>query len=250
MQSPYLILSDPIYQDHASEDLPVLVKGLTLTRDEDTVYINSVIMARMKSLTSRQQEILRFLQDYGEREGFPPTIAEIARGIGVNSAHGVREQLRALERKGAIELIPNAARGIRLLLTPERDLSELPIIGQVAAGQPILAEQHIIGHCRLDPAIFHHRADYMLLVRGMSMRDAGILDGDLLGVRRTQEARNGQIVVARLHDEVTVKTLRLKGSLAYLEPANPDFSPIIVDLKKQELCIEGVMAGLVRTRSD
>jgi len=205
-------------------------------------------MLSMKPLTPRQQEILRFIQDYGEREGFPPTITEIARAIGVSSAHGVREQLRALARKGAIELIPNAARGIRLLQA--ENSYELPIIGQVAAGQPMLAEQHIIGHCRLDPRIFRQRADYLLQVRGMSMRDAGILDGDLLGVRRTPEARSGQIVVARLHDEVTVKTLRLKGSLAYLEPANPDFSPIVVDLEKQELCIEGVMAGLIRPRVD
>lgn len=202
----------------------------------------------MKPLTPRQQEILRFIQDHGEREGFPPTITEIARAIGVSSAHGVREQLRALARKGAIELIPNAARGIRLLQA--ENSYELPIVGQVAAGQPILAEQHIIGHCRLDPRIFRQRADYLLQVRGMSMRDAGILDGDLLGVRRTPEARGGQIVVARLHDEVTVKTLRLAGSLAYLEPANPDFSPIVVDLEKQELCIEGVMAGLIRPRVD
>jgi len=207
-------------------------------------------MVSMKPLTPRQQEILRFIQDYGEREGFPPTITEIARAIGVSSAHGVREQLRALARKGAIELIPNAARGIRLLQTQAEDFYELPIIGQVAAGQPVLAEQHVIGHCRLDPRIFHQRADYLLQVRGMSMRDAGIWDGDLLGVRRTPEARSGQIVVARLHDEVTVKTLQLKGSLAYLEPANPDFSVIVVDMEKQELCIEGVMAGLIRPRVD
>jgi len=207
-------------------------------------------MVSMKPLTPRQQEILRFIQDYGEREGFPPTITEIARAIGVSSAHGVREQLRALARKGAIELIPNAARGIRLLQTQAEDFYELPIIGQVAAGQPVLAEQHVIGHRRLDPRIFHQRADYLLQVRGMSMRDAGIWDGDLLGVRRTPEARSGQIVVARLHDEVTVKTLQLKGSLAYLEPANPDFSVIVVDMEKQELCIEGVMAGLIRPRVD
>lgn len=207
-------------------------------------------MVSMKPLTSRQREILQFIQDNTEQEGFPPTIAEIARAIGVSSAHGVREQLRALARKGAIELIPNAARGIRLLRPQEKDLYELPIIGQVAAGQPILAEQHVIGHCRLDPDIFRQKADYLLQVRGMSMRDAGILDGDLLGVRRTPEARSGQIVVARLHDEVTVKILRLHGSVACLEPANPDFAPIIVDLEKQELCIEGVMAGLIRTQVD
>jgi repressor LexA len=204
----------------------------------------------MKSLTPRQQEILDVIRDYALREGLPPTIAEIARLIGVNSPHGVREQLRALARKGAIALIPNAARGIRILQPTEVEAAELPIVGRVAAGQPLLAEAHVIGHCRMDLGVFHLRPDYLLRVRGMSMRDAGILDGDLLGVHRTLEARSGQIVVARLHDEVTVKTLRLQGSQAILEPANPDFSPMVVDLETQELSIEGVMAGLIRTRAD
>lgn len=204
----------------------------------------------MKPLTPRQQQILDFIRDFAAQEGFPPTIAEIARAIDVSSPHGVREHLRALARKGVIELTPNASRGIRLLQNAAAGWYALPIIGQVAAGQPILAEQHVIGQCRLDPNLFPRRPDYLLKVRGMSMRDLGILDGDLLAVQRTPEARSGQIVVARLYDEVTVKTLRLKGAKAYLEPANPDFQPIVVDLEREELCIEGVMAGLIRAGSD
>jgi repressor LexA len=203
----------------------------------------------MKTPTSRQQDILQFIQNYAEQEGCPPTIAEIARAIGVNSAHGVREQLRALARKGAIALMPGIPRGIRLLQRPSETVS-LPIIGHVAAGQPILSEPHIAGQCRIDPRLFSRRPDYLLKVRGLSMRDAGILDGDLLAVHRTPEARSGQIVVARLRDEVTVKTLRLMGNRAVLEPAHPDFAPLVVDLEREELCIEGVMAGLVRTRGD
>ncbi|NJD05957.1 MAG: transcriptional repressor LexA [Methylococcaceae bacterium] len=203
----------------------------------------------MKHLTARQQQLLQFLKDYSAREGFPPTIAEITRALQVRSPHGIREQLQALARKGAIELIPNAARGIRILLEAPPDADALPIIGRVAAGQPILALPHVIGHCRIEPALFKGRPDYLLEVRGMSMRDAGILDGDLLAVRRTPEARSGQIVVARLHDEVTVKTLRLQGSSLWLEPANPEFSPISVDPERDDFCIEGVMAGLIRHRA-
>lgn len=204
----------------------------------------------MKPLTRRQQEILDFIQAYGEREGFPPTIAEIACGIGVNSPNGVREQLQALARKGVIELTSNAARGIRLLQPNPPGMDALPIIGQVAAGQPILSEQHIIGHCRISPEIFRSQPDYLLQVRGMSMRDVGILDGDLLGVRRTCEARDGQIVVARLHDEVTVKVLRRLASGIRLEPANPDYTAIIPDGENMDFHIEGVMAGLIRTHGD
>jgi repressor LexA len=204
----------------------------------------------MKPLTQRQQQLLQFLQDYSNREGFPPTIAEMMRALGVASPHGVRQQLQALARKEAIELIPNAARGIRLLSEVASEQDSLAIIGRVAAGQPILATEHVVGHCRIDADLFRNKPDYLLEVRGMSMRDAGILDGDLLAVRRTPQARSGQIVVARLQDEVTVKTLRLHGSMALLEPANPDFSPIEVDLTRDELCIEGVMVGLIRNRAE
>lgn len=202
----------------------------------------------MPSLTARQQQLLQFLKDYTAREGFPPTIAEIAQALQVRSPHGVREHLQALARKGAIELTANAARGIRVLVEDGPDADALPIVGRVAAGQPILAQPHVVGHCRIEPALFKGRPDYLLEVRGLSMRDAGILDGDLLAVRRTPEARNGQIVVARLHDEVTVKTLRLQGSSVLLEPANPAFSPIVVDPERDDFCIEGVMVGLIRHR--
>jgi repressor LexA len=201
----------------------------------------------MKPLTPRQQEILEFIQQFIEQEGFPPTLVEITRAMGLKSPHGVREQLQALARKGAIELIPAASRGIRLLnKTPDRDA--LPLIGKVAAGRPVMTEAHIEKYCRLGPELFQNKADYLLRVQGMSMRDAGILDGDFLAVRHTSEARSGQIVVARIHDEVTVKTLRLTGSIAYLDPANPDFPVIAVDLAKQDLAIEGVVVGVIRTR--
>lgn len=200
----------------------------------------------MKSITPRQQEILEFIRQFIEQEGFPPTLAEMTRALGLKSPHGVREQLQALARKGAIELIPSASRGIRLLnRTLGRDL--LPLIGKVAAGRPVMTEAHIEKHCRLGPELFQHKADYLMRVQGMSMRDAGILDGDLLVVASAAEARSGQIVVARIHDEVTVKTLRIEGSLAHLEPSNSDYPVITVDLDKQELCIEGVVVGVIRT---
>lgn len=200
----------------------------------------------MKPLTARQQEILDCIRRSVEEEGFPPTIAEIAVAIGVSSPHGVREQLRALARKGAIELIPSASRGIRLLAKAEEP--GLPLLGKVAAGRPLMTDAQVERHCRLGPELFEHKGDYLLRVQGLSMRDAGILDGDLLVVQRELEARSGQIVVARLDDEVTVKRLRLDGAIAYLEPANPEFSVIAVDLGRQQLCIEGIVVGVIRTR--
>lgn len=201
----------------------------------------------MRHLTSRQQEILEFIRQFLEQEGFPPTVAEIMRAMGLKSPHGVREQLQALARKGAIELIPSTSRGIRLLNRAQEDGS-WPLIGKVAAGRPVMTEAHIEKYCRLGPDLFQNKVDYLLRVQGTSMRDAGILDGDLLVVRYTSEARSGQIVVARIHDEVTVKTLRLADSMAYLEPANPEFPVISVDLAKQDLAIEGVVVGVIRTR--
>ncbi|WKJ92473.1 transcriptional repressor LexA [Methylomonas montana] len=198
----------------------------------------------MKPLTDRQQEILNFIERTLQQEGFPPTIAEIADAFGVRSTNSIRGHLQALARKGAIELVPAASRGIRLLKpTPDQGL---PLVGRVAAGQPILAEEHIERYCRLGPELFDNRADYLLRVQGMSMRDAGILDGDLLAVQRTPEARDGQIVIARIHDEATVKRLRLDGAKAFLEPANPDFSVIEVDLEREPLAIEGVVVGVIR----
>jgi repressor LexA len=201
----------------------------------------------MKPITPRQLEILEFIRQFIEQEGLPPTLAEITHALGLKSPHGIREQLQALARKGAIELIPSASRGIRLL-NKAPDQNALPLIGKVAAGRPVMTEAHIEQYCRLGPELFQHKADYLLRVQGSSMRDAGILDGDLLVVQHMAEARSGQVVVARIHDEVTVKTLRVDGSLAYLEPSNPDFPVIIVDLTKQDLCIEGVVVGVIRTR--
>lgn len=201
----------------------------------------------MKPLTDRQQEILNFIERTLQQEGFPPTIAEIADAFSMRSTNSIRGHLQALARKGAIELVPAASRGIRLLKpTPDPDQG-LPLVGRVAAGQPILAEQNIERYCRLGPELFNNRADYLLRVQGMSMRDAGILDGDLLAVQRTSEARNGQIVIARIQDEATVKRLRLDGAKAFLEPANPDFSVIEVDLQRETLAIEGVVVGVIRS---
>ncbi len=199
----------------------------------------------MKPLTDRQQEILSFIEQFIAQDGFPPTIAEIAAAFGVRSTNSVRGHLQALARKGVIELVPAASRGIRLLRPAAAQ--GLPLIGRVAAGKPILAEEHIERYCQLGPELFEHRADYLLRVHGMSMRDAGILDGDLLAVQRTPEARNGQIVVARIDDEATVKRLRLQDHWAYLEPANPDFDAIPIDLSRQTLAIEGIVVGVIRT---
>jgi len=194
-----------------------------------------------ENLTPRQAQILQLIRDAIEAAGYPPTRAEIARQLGFRSANAAEDHLRALERKGMITIEAGAARGIRLT-----EGLGIPLIGRVAAGQPILAEAHIQSRHQIDPGLFRPRADYLLKVRGMSMRDAGILDGDLLAVHKTAEARSGQIVVARLHDEVTVKRLRRRGSMVELLPENPDFAPITVDLKREALAIEGIAVGLVR----
>jgi len=195
----------------------------------------------METLTERQAEILQMIREFVEETGMPPTRAEIAEALGFRSANAAEEHLKALARKGAIELTPGASRGIRLL-----EEEGLPVVGRVAAGSPILAEQHIEDHYRLDPALFHPRADYLLRVRGMSMRDAGILDGDLLVVHATPEAANNQIVVARLENEVTVKRFRRRGRQVQLLPENPDFEPIEIDLREQSLVIEGLGVGILR----
>ncbi len=195
----------------------------------------------MDELTSRQAQILRLIREHLAHSGFPPTRAEICRAMGFRSPNAAEEHLRALARKGAIEMAPGASRGIRLMQTPG-----IPVVGRVAAGSPLLAEQHIEGRYRLDPALFSPRADYLLRVRGMSMRDAGILDGDLLAVHRSREARSGQIVVARINDEVTVKRLRRQGSLVRLLPENPEFKPIQVNPQRDALVIEGIGVGVIR----
>ena len=195
----------------------------------------------MQELTPRQQEILELIRAFVAEFGIPPTRAEIAAELGFRSPNAAEEHLRALARKGAIELTPGTSRGIRLL-----ESGGLPVIGRVAAGQPILAEAHVEDHYDLDPGLFHPRADYLLRVRGQSMRDAGILDGDLLAVHATREAASRQIVVARLDDEVTVKRFHRRGRRVELRPENPDFEPIVVDLKEQSLVIEGRAVGVLR----
>jgi repressor LexA len=204
----------------------------------------------MEELTARQSEILKLVRELTEVSGYPPTRAEIAEKMGFRSVNAAEQHLRALEKKGAIDIEAGASRGIRMRdARPSGKLGrllELPVIGRVAAGSPILAEEHVQERFQVDPNLFTPRADYLLRVRGLSMRDAGILEGDLLAVHKTQEARSGQIVVARLADEVTVKRWRRRGHLVQLEAENPDFEPIEVDLRSEPLVIEGVAVGVIR----
>lgn len=215
----------------------------------------------MRELTPRQQEILTLIHTRIAETGFPPTRAEIAQALGFRSPNAAEEHLKALARKGVIELASGASRGIRLkLLSVQRDEDDprldlpsavqvalsLPLIGRVAAGSPILAQEHIEASYALDPALFSDKPDYLLKVRGLSMRDAGILDGDLLAVKRAQEARSGQIVVARVGQDVTVKRLRRRGHTIELLPENPDFQPIVIDARDEEFALEGIGVGLVR----
>ena len=199
----------------------------------------------MSDLTSRQSEVLAFIREFIDETGMPPTRAEIAAKLGFRSANAAEEHLRALQRKGAIELIPGTSRGIQLKDVLKEQMG-LPLVGKVAAGNPILAEEHIEDHIRIDPSMFNPEPHYLLRVEGMSMRDAGILDGDLVAVYRTPEVRNRQIIVARLEDEVTVKRYRQEGKIVWLLPENDEFNPIEVDLNEQHLVIEGVVVGLLR----
>jgi len=203
------------------------------------------------NLTVRQQQILELIQRHMAETGYPPTRAEIAREFGFRSVNAAEDHLKALARKGAIELQRGASRGIRLLAAA--DEGGLPLVGRVAAGRPILAEEHLEERCQVDPWLFHPRAHYLLRVSGMSMRDAGILEGDLLAVHQVPEAANGQIVVARVDGEVTVKRLRRDGRRRHkveLLPENPDYVPILVDLRRQELVIEGLGVGVIRNDGD
>jgi repressor LexA len=196
-------------------------------------------------LTPRQTEILRLIQRSVQETGMPPTRKEIAGELGFRSPNAAEEHLRALARKGVIALLPGASRGIQLKDTM-REQFGLPLIGRVAAGSPILAEQNIEDHLSIDPSVFHPTPHYLLKVVGMSMKNAGILDGDLVAVHRTPNVRNRQIIVARLENDVTVKRYRQEGPVAWLLPENEDFEPIKVDLKQQSLLIEGVVVGVVR----
>jgi len=208
----------------------------------------------MDELTPRQQQILALIQQCVVDKGWPPTRSEIARELGFRSPNAAEQHLRALERKGVIELRSGASRGIRLLVQPmdgaddaaEPEDEGLPIVGRVAAGSPVLAEEHIDWRYPITPDLFSPRADYLLRVRGMSMKDIGILEDDLLAVHRTSDVRNGQIVVARLHDEVTVKRLQRDGHRMQLLPENPEFEPIELDLRVESLAIEGRGVGVIR----
>ncbi|MBW8756286.1 MAG: transcriptional repressor LexA [Burkholderiales bacterium] len=214
-------------------------------------------------LTARQQQILDLVQSAIERTGAPPTRAEIANELGFRSANAAEEHLQALARKGVIELVGGTSRGIRLKSDTLRAVNEargrqfslplpslsqltLPLVGRVAAGSPILAQEHVEQTYLLEASMFPRRPDYLLKVKGMSMRDAGIIDGDLLAVQKSREARNGQIVVARLGDEVTVKRFRRTRTTIELLPENPDFQPIIVPFGDVDFELEGIAVGLVR----
>ncbi|MDG2959042.1 transcriptional repressor LexA [Exercitatus varius] len=208
-------------------------------------------MSLAKPLTARQQEVYNFLKHYIETTGMPPTRAEISRELGFRSPNAAEEHLKALARKGAVEILAGTSRGIRLLLDAANDEQEgLPLIGQVAAGEPILAEQHIEGTYRVDPDMFKPQADFLLKVNGQSMKNIGILDGDLLAVHSTKDVRNGQVIVARIEDEVTVKRLERKGDIIYLHAENEEFAPIVVNLREQERFeIEGIAVGIIRNNA-
>ncbi|MCP5268965.1 MAG: transcriptional repressor LexA [Zoogloeaceae bacterium] len=195
----------------------------------------------MAKLTPRQQEVLDFIRNTLEMLGAPPTRAEIAAAFGFASPNAAEEHLKALAKKGSIVLEPGSARGIRLV-----EQLGLPLVGTVAAGSPILAVENVMARYALDTHLFSPKADFLLRVRGLSMINAGIFDGDLLAVHSTPDARDGQIVVARLQDEVTVKRLRRHGPMVELIAENPDFDPIIVDTRNEEVAIEGIAVGLIR----
>jgi len=197
----------------------------------------------MKELTNRQKQVLEMIRDFIEEYNVPPTRVEIANAMGFRSANAAEDHLKALLNKGAIEMYAGSSRGIRIV---DNKAQGLPVIGRVAAGNPILAEENIEEHYQMDASIFYPAADYLLRVKGMSMRDVGILNGDLLAVHRTQDVRSGQVVVARLGDEVTVKRFRRRGNKVRLLPENPSFKPIEVDLRDEELTIEGLAVGVIR----
>jgi repressor LexA len=218
----------------------------------------------MLKLTARQEQILNLIKEAIDNTGFPPTRAEIAQELGFRSANAAEEHLQALARKGAIEISPGTSRGIRLVgaaaesarataslaqlatMMPP-NLMSLPLVGRVAAGSPILAQEHVEATYSVDPAMFSSKPDFLLKVKGWSMRDAGICDGDFLAVKKVDSAKNGQIVVARIGEEVTVKRYRKTGSTIELLPENPDFSVITVDPQTDEFALEGLAVGLLRS---
>ena len=199
----------------------------------------------MEKLTKRQAEILQLIKDTISERGMPPTRMEIADTFGFRSPNAAEEHLRTLARKGYIEMLPGASRGIRVIGMEEEEPG-VPIVGQVAAGQPVLAQENILGRCNVSPEMFHPKADYFLRVKGLSMMDVGILDGDLLAVHKTHEAQKGQIVVARIGDEVTVKRFQRKRNKVILLPENADFEAIEVDQSSEDFAIEGLAVGIIR----
>ena len=203
-------------------------------------------MTELKPLTNRQEQIYDLIKEKISATGMPPTRAEIAEFFGFKSANAAEEHLKALAKKGYIEMLPGTSRGIRLV---EDTLEEegLPLIGRVAAGEPILAEQHVEDRYQIDGNLFHPAADYLLKVNGESMKDIGILDGDLLAVHQTTDVQNGQVIVARVEDDVTVKRFKKDGNVVYLHAENEDFSPIKVDLTSQHFNVEGIAVGVIRS---
>lgn len=197
----------------------------------------------MIKLTARQEQVLQLVKDHLDETGYPPTRAEIAKQLGFRSANAAEEHLRALAKKGAIEIVAGASRGIKI---PNHTNLGIPIVGRVAAGQPILAQEHISDYCALAPNFFAPRADYFLEVNGDSMINAGIFDGDLLAVHKTTHVSNGQIVVARIDNEVTVKRFQKSRNKVKLIAENDNYNPIEVNLLDTDLTIEGLSVGVVR----
>ena len=200
----------------------------------------------MRPLTKRQSQILELIKVFIKDTGMPPTRAEIAQTLGFKSANAAEEHLKALAKKGMIKMKPGASRGIQLIEEDEPEQLGLPLIGRVAVGEPILAQEHVESHCQVDPSLFKPAADFLLRVNGMSMKDIGIMDGDLLAVHRTQVAENGQVVVARVDEDVTVKRLEKAGRKVFLHAENEEFSPIEVDLEHESFNIEGLAVGVIR----
>ena len=202
----------------------------------------------MRPLTPRQEEVLQLIKSTMLETGMPPTRAEIARQLGFKSANAAEEHLKALAKKGVIEILPGTSRGIKLnvALNDEEELEGLPLVGRVAAGEPILAQEHVECHYKVDPELFKPNADFLLRVNGMSMKDIGIMDGDLLAVHRTTDVHNGQVVVARVDEDVTVKRLEKNGREVLLHAENEEFSTIKVDLASEPFAIEGIAVGVIR----
>lgn len=201
----------------------------------------------MRDLTTRQAQIFDLIREKISESGMPPTRAEIAQHFGFKSANAAEEHLKALAKKGVIEMMPGTSRGIRLAEEFNEVDEGLPLIGRVAAGEPILAQEHVEEHYQIDGNLFRPNADYLLRVNGMSMKDIGILDGDLLAVHQTTDVANGQVIVARVEDDVTVKRFKRDGNIVYLHAENEDFAPIKVDLATQHFNIEGLAVGVIRS---